>query len=371
MSELTQHGRKALERCIREHQNFIRLADDYDLDEMSVQALRTGIESMQMRLDAAPNPAPGPSEHDESWAEMMEHDYDTAVRGPVISNPEGAAAYCRELSELHSRVLTEADNMLALAIKAAKATHAQPVTPAGGEVVAYRYVADEGVYNPFVRDWLDGSPDRLDLENIARHPGVRFEFAYSNPPVPDHELQQKWFRRGRDMYVELHGETHPPVADAALPRGHSISDAKQALGVDESLNIEALRGLLRTYENCPATGQREATALRAAIAALGQPGSPLVERVHIASPNDLDPITAYLEDHGGGKGRLTIACYGDAWTGYWGAMGSGLREFVAGTDPDYVAGNLLGLRRNTLRERHYVASICAQLIAALNQRGGG
>lgn len=249
--------------------------------------------------------------------------------------------------------------------------HPQPVTPAGGEVVAYRYVADEGVYNPFVRDWLDGSPDRLDLENIARHPGVRFEFAYSNPPVPDHELQQKWFRRGRDMYVELHGETHPPVADAALPRGHSISDAKQALGVDESLNIEALRGLLRTYENCPATGQREATALRAAIAALGQPGSPLVERVHIASPNDLDPITAYLEDHGGGKGRLTIACYGDAWTGYWGAMGSGLREFVAGTDPDYVAGNLLGLRRNTLRERHYVASICAQLIAALNQRGGG
>lgn len=91
-----------------------------------------------------------------------------------------------------------------------------PVTPAGGEVVAYRYVADEGVYNPFVRDWLDGSPDQLDLENIARHPGVRFEFAYSNPPVPDHELQQKWFRRGWDMYVEIHGETHPPVADAAL-----------------------------------------------------------------------------------------------------------------------------------------------------------
>lgn len=51
MSELTEHGRKALERCIREHQNFIRLADDYDLDEMSVQALQTAIESMQMRLD--------------------------------------------------------------------------------------------------------------------------------------------------------------------------------------------------------------------------------------------------------------------------------------------------------------------------------
>lgn len=219
-NELTEHGRKALERCIREHQNFIRLADDYDLDEMSVQALQTAIESMQMRLDANAKPAAGPSEHDESWAEMIEHDYDTAVRGPVIK----LIALLEDVAVQHEGLENYGDSCgprmciraCRGAIAALKATHPQPVTPAGGEVVAYRYVSDEGIYNPFVRGWLGGSPDQLDLENIARHPGVRFEFAYSNPPVPDHELQQKWFRRGWDMYVELHGETHPPVADAAL-----------------------------------------------------------------------------------------------------------------------------------------------------------
>lgn len=160
MSELTQHGRKALERCIREHQKFIELADDYDLDEMSVQALRTGIESMQMRLGANAKPAAGPSEHDESWAEMMEHDYDTAVRGAVISNTVEFTDSCGcVFCDLKCHHSIEDCKLIALledvavqheglenygdscgpsmciracrgAIAALKATHPQPVTPA-------------------------------------------------------------------------------------------------------------------------------------------------------------------------------------------------------------------------------------------------
>lgn len=124
----------------------------------------------------------------------------------------------------------------------------------GDEVVAYRYVADDGVYNPFVRDWLDGSPDQLDLENIARHPGVRFEFAYSNPPVADHELQQKWFRRGWDMYVEIHGETHPPVADAALvAAARRALDALEEAGMAEQVE---LRDALRKADDALPRGHR-------------------------------------------------------------------------------------------------------------------
>jgi hypothetical protein len=51
--KLDSHGIKALERCERELQKFIELAGDYDLDEMSVQALQTAIESMQMRREGS------------------------------------------------------------------------------------------------------------------------------------------------------------------------------------------------------------------------------------------------------------------------------------------------------------------------------
>lgn len=55
----------------------------------------------------------------------------------------------------------------------------------------------------------------------------------------------------------------------------------------------------------------------------------------------LDPVTMILEDFGPGKGKLTIDCYGKAWTAYWGAMGSEtIAEFINTADVDYLASKL-------------------------------
>lgn len=55
----------------------------------------------------------------------------------------------------------------------------------------------------------------------------------------------------------------------------------------------------------------------------------------------LDPVTMVLEDFGAGKGKLTIDCYGKAWTAYWGAMGSEtIAEFINTADVDYLANKL-------------------------------
>lgn len=83
-----------------------------------------------------------------------------------------------------------------------------------------------------------------------------------------------------------------------------------------------------------------------------------------ASPG-LDPITAYLHDEGGGRGRATIVCYAEAWTCFWGAMGGPLTEFIARCDAGYVAGNMTSGRRSKPHELAYARRVAQAVIDAL------
>lgn len=95
---------------------------------------------------------------------------------------------------------------------------------------------------------------------------------------------------------------------------------------------------------------------------------PAADVLRIDQPGHrLDPIIVYFEDMAPGRGRITIACYGDAWTGAWGAMGKRtVRQFVAGVDPGYLSGSLLELRKASNSFRGYTERVAAAVIAALN-----
>lgn len=56
----------------------------------------------------------------------------------------------------------------------------------------------------------------------------------------------------------------------------------------------------------------------------------------------LDPITVFAEDYGPGQGKITITCFGEAWSHYWSHMGekTKLAEFFRKCDEDYLAGKL-------------------------------
>lgn len=70
-----------------------------------------------------------------------------------------------------------------------------------------------------------------------------------------------------------------------------------------------------------------------------------VELVVITGAKALDPIRVQLENMEPGKGRITIECYGQAWSAYWGGMGKGrtIDQFFCSCDNGYLAGNLSGL----------------------------
>jgi len=86
----------------------------------------------------------------------------------------------------------------------------------------------------------------------------------------------------------------------------------------------------------------------------------------------LDPITVYLRDTGPGRGTITIACFGCAWTTGWGAMGTEtVAQFVATAHVDYLLGCFLNRQYPSLSKRAradeevYLAKIIAAVQRAL------
>ena len=88
--------------------------------------------------------------------------------------------------------------------------------------------------------------------------------------------------------------------------------------------------------------------------------------IRIPARNNLDPISVFVQDQAWGRGRIVVTCYGNAWQGFWGAMGDrSVMQFVAQCDPDYVAGSMLQGRQTRIakHERDYTTRIAAEVIA--------
>lgn len=66
-----------------------------------------------------------------------------------------------------------------------------------------------------------------------------------------------------------------------------------------------------------------------------------VRRITIDMVPNLDPIRVVLEDIGPRQGRISIECYGKAWSAYWGGMGERtIAEFFSACSVCYLAGKL-------------------------------
>ncbi|PTS75363.1 hypothetical protein DBR33_23730 [Stenotrophomonas sp. HMWF022] len=91
-----------------------------------------------------------------------------------------------------------------------------------------------------------------------------------------------------------------------------------------------------------------------------------IRLIEIPGRKNLDPINVFVQDYELGRGRIVVTCYGQAWCGFWGAMGDRtVMQFVAACDADYVAGNMLSGRHERVlkRERDYVERIATEVIA--------
>ena len=79
-----------------------------------------------------------------------------------------------------------------------------------------------------------------------------------------------------------------------------------------------------------------------AISKLSRPSSPIKTYV-IDNADRLDRVTVYVMDSGSGRGKITIDCFGKAWTATWPAMddNTSLQEFFLSADNAYILGKML------------------------------
>lgn len=59
----------------------------------------------------------------------------------------------------------------------------------------------------------------------------------------------------------------------------------------------------------------------------------------ISDVEHLDPVRVMIENYEPGKGRITITCFGKAWTSAWFAMGGDtVQEFIKRVSNEYLIG---------------------------------
>ncbi|HFU4523188.1 TPA: hypothetical protein ACGPBP_001631 [Klebsiella variicola] len=59
----------------------------------------------------------------------------------------------------------------------------------------------------------------------------------------------------------------------------------------------------------------------------------------ITGAERLDPVRVMIENYEPGKGRITVTCYGQAWTGAWFAMGGDtVQAFIQRVSNEYLIG---------------------------------
>lgn len=72
-----------------------------------------------------------------------------------------------------------------------------------------------------------------------------------------------------------------------------------------------------------------------------------VTKLVLSKIDRLDPVTVFAEDICPNQGKITITCYGEAWTAYFGSIGdSGIADFICSCDESYLAGKLSDIESN-------------------------
>jgi hypothetical protein len=87
-------------------------------------------------------------------------------------------------------------------------------------------------------------------------------------------------------------------------------------------------------------------------------------KLFITGIQNLDPVQVFIDDVSAKQGRVTIVCFDQSWTYFWGSIGERtIAEFFSNCSVDYLAGKLGGgLKAEIVDidaiERHAKAQVC-------------
>ncbi len=93
----------------------------------------------------------------------------------------------------------------------------------------------------------------------------------------------------------------------------------------------------------------------------------MTKKLVLTNLERLDPVTVFIEDFEPGKGRITMCCYGQSWTSYWGGMsGDDIATFFCRAPDDYLVDNLSKVKARA-SDRKYLLKIINAVKGAFTQ----
>lgn len=90
----------------------------------------------------------------------------------------------------------------------------------------------------------------------------------------------------------------------------------------------------------------------------------VVTKLLITGIQDLDPVHVYIDDMNANRGRVTITCFDESWSYFWGSIGEQtIAEFFCQCGEDYLARKFsTGIRETIVDpsaiEKHAKAHVC-------------
>lgn len=160
-----------------------------------------------------------------------------------------------------------------------------------------------------------------------------------------------------DAYMRIAMESVVKHLAARQPVGEPVAECLTGGGIGRLAAGRGMRPGTKLYTAPPA--QQPAQGVGLAQLPHG------IRFIEIPRRNNLDPINVFVQDYDPGRGRIVVTCYGQAWCGFWGAMGDRtVMQFVAECDAKYVASNMLSGGHGYIKksERAYVERIATEVI---------
>lgn len=101
-------------------------------------------------------------------------------------------------------------------------------------------------------------------------------------------------------------------------------------------------------------------------------GTAKVQKVFVTEIPSLDPVTVYFDDIREHVGQITVICFGEAWTAYFGAMPKEdltVESFFRTADSHYMTNALIRAQftKQTKQHEKYLMRIVEAVRQALNQ----
>lgn len=77
-----------------------------------------------------------------------------------------------------------------------------------------------------------------------------------------------------------------------------------------------------------------------------------VTRLRLTELTSLDPVEVIADNIAEHKGKVTITCYGQSWTAYWGSTGcDSVEEFFCSAGNDYLIGSLSPMLTSRIEDK--------------------